>query len=51
MEAWRGSAPLPFQKEATGVEVPFHNSIIGNLMVYQDRLQKNLLQLFGQPEN
>ena len=24
----RGIAPLPFQKGATGAEVPFHNSII-----------------------
>jgi len=29
----------------------FHNSIIGNLMVYQDRLEKYLLQLFRHPEN
>jgi len=46
-----GIAPLPFQKEATWAEVSFHNSIIGNFMVYQDRLETNLLQLFGHPEN
>jgi len=32
-------------------EVPFHYSIIGNFMVYQDRLETNLLQLFGPAEN
>ena len=31
--------------------MPFHNSILGNFKVYQDRLETNLLQLFGQPEN
>jgi len=30
-----------------GAEVYFHNSIIGNFMVYQDRLETNLLQLFA----
>jgi len=29
----------------------FHDSIIGNFMVYQDRLETNLLRLFRQPEN
>jgi len=29
----------------------FHNSIIGNFVVYQDRLETNLLQLFWHPEN
>ena len=51
---WRhggGIATLPFQQGETGVEVPFHNSIIGTFMVYQDRLETNLLQLFGHPEN
>jgi len=31
--------------------VPFHNRIIGYFMVYQDRLETNLLQLFPHPEN
>jgi len=31
-------------------ELPFHNSIIGNLMVYQDRIETNLLQLLAHPE-
>jgi len=51
---WRhggGIAPLTFQKSATGAEVRFHNSIIGNFMVYQDRSETNLLQLFGHPED
>jgi len=29
----------------------FHNSITGNFMVYQDRLETNSLQLFRHPEN
>jgi len=37
--------------QGTGAEVPFHNSIIGNFKVYQDRLEINLLQLFGNPDN
>jgi len=43
--------PCPFLKGATGVEVPFHSSIIGHLRVYKDRLETNLLQLFAHPEN
>jgi len=35
----------------TSITTAFHNSIIGNFMVYQDRLETNLLQLFGHPEN
>jgi len=34
---WRhggGIAPLHFQQGETGAEVPFHNNIIGNFMVY-----------------
>jgi len=29
----------------------FHDSIIGNFMVYQDQLETNLLRLFRHPEN
>jgi len=43
--------PLPIQKGETGAGAPFHNSIISNFMVYQDRLEIDLLQLFGHPEN
>jgi len=30
-----------------GAQVPLHNSIISNFMIYQDRLETNLLQLFA----
>jgi len=43
-----GISPLTFQK---GEGVPFHKSILSNFMVYQDRLETNLLQLFAHPEN
>jgi len=43
-------SPLPFHKGgATGAEVLF--SIIGNLMVYEDRVETNLSQLFVHTEN
>jgi len=32
-------------------EMVFHNRIIGNFMVYKDRLETNLLQLFAHPQN
>ena len=49
---WRGHFPLClFKRGAAGVEVPFPNSTIGNSMVYQDRSETNLLQLFAHPEN
>jgi len=35
---------------STGAVVPFHNSIIGSFMVYQDRLEANSLQLFAHSE-
>jgi len=31
--AWWGIATRPFKRKATGVKVPFHNSITGNFMV------------------
>jgi len=43
--------PLAFQKGWTGAEAFFRNSIIGNSKVYKDRLETNLLQLFGHPGN
>ena len=48
-----GIASLPFQQGATWAEVPFRNSVIGNFMVllYQDRLEANLLQLFVHAKN
>jgi len=41
----------PFKRGVTGEEVPFHNRIRGNFMVYQDRLEANLLQLFVHTKN
>jgi len=34
---------LTFQQGKTGAEVRFHNSILGNFLVYQDRLEAILL--------
>ena len=36
---------------STSNNTAFHNSIVGNFVVYQDRLETNLLQLFGHPED
>jgi len=36
-----------FKRGATGTQVPFHNSIIGNFMVYQDRLEINIYSYSG----
>jgi len=38
--------PCPLKEGETGAQVPLHNSIISNFMIYQDRLETNLLQLF-----
>jgi len=35
-----GALPLPLHKGATGVEAPFHKSIIDNFMLYQDRIEQ-----------
>jgi len=44
--------PCPFKKQQRAfMEVPLHNSIIGNFMVRQDRLEKTNLQLFAHLEN
>jgi len=40
-----GIPPFSFKREATGAEVTFHHSIMGNFMVYQDRIETSLLQL------
>ena len=42
---------LPFRKGSNGADVPFHNSIIGNFIVYQDRIETFLLKLCAHPEN
>ena len=39
---------LTFQIGGRGA---FHNSIIGNLIINQDRIDRNLLQLLAHPEN
>jgi len=43
-------AHCPFIRGATGMKVPFHNRIQGNLICYQNRPETNLLQLFAHPE-
>ena len=45
---WQGHFPLLFQK---GRRCIFHHSIVGNFMVYQDRIETNLWQLFAQQKN
>jgi len=48
MEAWRGHFLLcSFKTGTTGTEVPFHNSITGNIIVYQDRLEINMYSYSG----
>ena len=42
---------LPFRKGSNGADVPFHNSIIGNFIVYQDRIHTDLLKLCAHAEN
>ena len=39
-------APCQFKIGETGADVPFHYRILSNFMVYRDRLEINLLQLF-----
>jgi len=34
-----------------GTDVPFHKNIIGNFIVYQSRIEKNLLKLCAHLEN
>jgi len=42
--------PCPFIREAWGTEVPFYKCTIGKFMVYQDRLETDLIQLLAHPE-
>jgi len=44
-----GIAPCPFKRGETVEELSFHNSIIGNFIVYRDRIETTLLQLFALP--
>jgi len=43
--------PLLFERGSNGAQVPLNCSIINNFMIYQDRLETNLLQLFAHTEN
>ena len=43
-------APCPFTRRASGTEVAFYKSIIGKSMVYQDRLETDLMQLLAHQE-
>jgi len=40
-------SPCPFKRGSTGAEVPLHNRTISNFVVYKDRLETNLLQLYS----
>jgi len=43
-----GTAPLPFERGGQREHIcPSLNSIISNFMIYQDRLETNLLKLFA----
>ena len=41
----------PFERGAVGTDVPFYNSIIDNFIVYQDRIETDLLNLCVHPED
>jgi len=50
-EEMAGHCPPALSKGGgTGAEVPFHNNVIGNFVVYQYRVETNLLQLFAHRE-
>jgi len=50
--SWRvGHYTLPLEKGATGAEVTFYKNIIGYFMVFQYRIETNLLQLFAHQQN
>jgi len=44
-----GIKPLPFHKGDNGCGGPFRKSIICNFMVYHERIETNLLQIFAHP--
>jgi len=49
---WRHGGSIAPSALSKGMEeVPFHINIIGDFMVYQDRFEINLWQLFGHPDN
>jgi len=45
------SDPCPLRKGSNGADLSFHNIIIGNFIVYQDRIETVLLKLCAHPEN
>jgi len=46
--ALRGYCPsCPLKEGETVAQMPLHNSIISNFTIYQDRLERNILQLFA----
>ena len=50
--ARRRNCPPSFSKRrGTRAEVSFHHRIIGNFIVYQDRIGRNLLKMCVHPEN
>jgi len=42
---------LPFHKGGKGGGGAFNNSIVGNFMFYEDKIEKKLLQLFQKIQN
>ena len=50
---WTNHMPtcLPFGKGTDGADVHFHNSIIGNFVVYQNQIETDLLKLCAHLEN
>jgi len=45
----RAFTRLLFQNGATGLEASLHKIVMGNFIVCQDRIKRNLLQLFAHP--
>jgi len=46
-----GALSLPLESGETGEQVHLHYSIISNFMIYQDRPERSLLQLFAHTYN
>jgi len=44
-------SPFLFETKGNGAEVSFHHRIIGNFIVYQDRIGRILLKVCVNPEN
>jgi len=41
----------PFERRAMGTDVPFYSGIVGDFIVYRDRIETDLLKLCTHPEN